>query len=101
MGRLLFVLAICFAASDATEQMTRLRQENDELKHKVKVRDEAIKQQAQVISQAPPHIKRAIQGIVEQEQTIKGLWVPATPAFKRAEAQVAALSAQMGMLGGA
>ena len=39
-----------------------------------------------------------LEGIVEQEKTIKGLWVPATPAFKRAETQVAALTAQMEML---
>lgn len=39
-------------------------------------------------------------GIVEQEKTIKGLWVPATPAYNRAEAQVAALTAQMEMLSG-
>jgi len=37
--------------------------------------------------------------VVEQQKTIKGLWVPATPAYRRAETQVAALTAQMKMLG--
>lgn len=41
-----------------------------------------------------------LNGIVEQEKTIKGLWVAATPGYKRVEAQVAALTAQMEMLGG-
>jgi len=37
--------------------------------------------------------------IVEAQKTIKGLWVPGTHAFKRAEAQVAELTAEMQMLG--
>lgn len=36
--------------------------------------------------------------IVERQKTIKALWVPASPAFKRTEAQVATLAAQMAML---
>ena len=44
--------------------------------------------------------------IVEMQKTVKyrdqsSLWVPATPAHRRAEAQVAALAAEMAMLGGA
>ena len=41
-----------------------------------------------------------IYGIVEMEKTIKGLWVPATQAYKRVEAQVNALTSQIEMLGG-
>lgn len=40
-----------------------------------------------------------IAGIVEREKTIKGLWVEATPAYRRAQTQVGALTAQMEMLG--
>lgn len=40
-----------------------------------------------------------LQEVVERQQTIKGLWVPATPAFKRAATQVSTLAAQLEMLG--
>ena len=49
--------------------------------------------------EAARHAHDSRLGIVEQQKTIKGLWVPATPAYKRAEAQVAALTSQMEMLG--
>ena len=38
--------------------------------------------------------------IVEKEKTIKTLWHPATPAYERAAAQVAALAGQLETLGG-
>ena len=40
-----------------------------------------------------------IRDIVERQKTIPGLFVPATPAYSRMEAHVAALAGQMEMLG--
>ena len=40
-----------------------------------------------------------IRDIVERQQTIPGLWVPATPAFTRLKQQVTALEGQMDIFG--
>ena len=40
-----------------------------------------------------------IHDIVERQKTIPGLWVSATPAFLRVEAQVVALRGQLDILG--